>query len=357
MRYITTIVEQLDRASVELANDHPINNRLALILIDNATELILHRQCTDRLERDTLMSGLQKALKATKDSLPEVVSGLSDDDFEVIMKHRQRALARGEYLDGKLKVLEQLGDLTRTERRFIKIAHHYRNDLYHVGLKHDDIIRAMAGHYFLVCCDLFTRMGDLAPSRPVFSPRDEYTEVARRYLQMQDGRVAFGSVDKEVLAEKLRAALPTEIPNLPENLAHSARKAIGEVVDDFEFLVRGNLFGFDGDEVLEAAQWEFEIQEALAQEDIFGLSHDPNYKKSVNRVVKTLATNWRPRCRSLPHEKWRARADAIEGHSDPLIAMDQFQSLRSDMSILEESLRHLALELDRLIQMEVDHTR
>ena len=122
------------------------------------------------------------------------------------------SLARGEHLDDKLKVLEQLGDLTRAERRFIKIAHRYRNDLYHVGLKHDDIIRSIAGHYYLLCCDLFARMGEQAIFGPVFSSRDEYTEVARRYLQMQDGRVSFGSVDDEVLVEKLRSALPDEMP-------------------------------------------------------------------------------------------------------------------------------------------------
>ena len=140
----------------------------------------------------------------------------------------------------------------------------------------DDIIRSIAGHYYLLCCDLFARMGEQAIFGPVFSSRDEYTEVARRYLKCRTGESASEVSTRGVLAEKLRAALPTEIPNLPESLAHSARKAIGEVVDDFEFLVRGNLFGFDGDEVLEAAQWEFEIQEALAQEDIFGLWHDPN---------------------------------------------------------------------------------
>jgi hypothetical protein len=52
MRYVMPIVEQLDRAAQELAIDHPINNRLALILIDNATELILHGRCTDQIEED-----------------------------------------------------------------------------------------------------------------------------------------------------------------------------------------------------------------------------------------------------------------------------------------------------------------
>ena len=34
LRYTLTVVEQLDRAASELAVDHPINNRLALILVD-----------------------------------------------------------------------------------------------------------------------------------------------------------------------------------------------------------------------------------------------------------------------------------------------------------------------------------
>src|SRR5262245_14126366 len=109
MRYVTTIVEQLDRAASELATDHPINSRLALILIDNATELILHRRCTDELEWDHIRAKL---------------SGL------------ERRQARGQFLEGKLKVLEVLGDLKPEERQFVRVAHEYRNELYHIGLKH-----------------------------------------------------------------------------------------------------------------------------------------------------------------------------------------------------------------------------
>ena len=48
MRYILTVVEQLDRAARELTVNHPINNRLALIWILNAVELIIHlaSRCT-----------------------------------------------------------------------------------------------------------------------------------------------------------------------------------------------------------------------------------------------------------------------------------------------------------------------
>ena len=45
MKFFSTIIEQLDKAIAEIAVDQPINSRLALILIDNATELLMHRSC------------------------------------------------------------------------------------------------------------------------------------------------------------------------------------------------------------------------------------------------------------------------------------------------------------------------
>ena len=162
MRYVLTIVEQLDRAARELETDHPINNRLALILIDNATELMLHRQCTDRLKRDSMASSLWKAHQSLAHRRPpgdEIE--FSEDLRKDVMTQGQRSKAKGNFLDGKLKVLEDKEDITPTERRFIRIAHSYRNELYHVGLTHDEVTWAIAGQYFLLSCDLFVRLGNL----------------------------------------------------------------------------------------------------------------------------------------------------------------------------------------------------
>ncbi|WP_190242075.1 hypothetical protein [Bradyrhizobium algeriense] len=45
MKFFSTIIEQLDMAVAEIAVDQPIHSRFALILIDNATELLIHRSC------------------------------------------------------------------------------------------------------------------------------------------------------------------------------------------------------------------------------------------------------------------------------------------------------------------------
>ena len=358
MRYILTIVEQLDRATRELATDHPINNRLALILVDNATELMLHRQCTDRLELDSMASGLWKAHQAIIEERP---SGdhlqFSEDLRKDVMTPKQRSQSKGIFLEGKLKVLEGMGDITSKERRFIANAHDYRNELYHVGLTHDEIIRPLAAQYFWLSCDLFTRLGNKGVFGPSFSSNDQYTDIAKRYLPVHNGRLLSFDVDKADLADKLRSALPAGISDLAGTLASSARKSIKSVTDEFAFLIQENPFGFDADKMLEVAQWQRDLAEALEREDVDGLWVDPNYRQSFSRVATELEEKWRQRHSSLPHERWMLRATAVERERDPLAALDLYQSLREDMSYLEESILSASSELDRWIQQQVDKAR
>ena len=361
MRYSLTIVEQLDRAATELATDHPINNRLALILIDNATELILHRQCIDRLERDSFYSNMLQALQSLRGGESSEGDGDVPEDWaRFILKPGQRAKAKGKSLPDKLKVLQDMGDLSSAERKYIQIAHGYRNELYHVGLTRDDIIRAVAGHYFLLCCDLFARMGNLNVWKLTISSSDQYSEVARRYLPMRNGRIDLSRTDdmnRDVLAEKLIYALPNEIPSLAETLAASARNSIKAVMDNFEFLIADNPFGFDATRMLEAAQRQQDLTKALESQDVDGLWVDPNYRQKYDRVARELDETWRQKHTSIPQDKWLTRATAIEREADPLVALDLYNSLRKDMSYLEEAIESASQEIDKWIQREIDMAR
>ena len=330
MQYVLTVVEQLDRAIHELSTDHPINNRLALILIDNGTELVLHRRCMDHLFSDRMLRSLQP---------------------------KQRRMAKSQRLPDKLKVLEQLEDITRTERRFIRVAHSYRNALYHAGLKHDDIIRAIAGHYFLLCCDLLARLKPYSVSQ---SSTDRYTAVAERYLPIRDGPFVAHRGSQalvEDLAEKLRSARPKQIPDLTKTLANSARTAIQQIEDALEFSVRENPSNLSSKEVLELAQLELEFRNALECEGVNSYVVDPLYQDDVSQVTNTVEATWRPRHTLLPSENWASRADAIEGEVDPQIAMDLYQSLRKDMSYVEDAISFVAAELDRWQQLQDDIAR
>ena len=358
MQYILTIVEQLDRAAAELATDHPINNRLALILIDNATELILHRQCLGHLRRDKWDTQYLRIMETIVNGKTSVkTAGFPNDFAKEVMTPKQRSMAKGRSFDGKLKVLGRMEDLTPQERRFIAITHDYRNELYHVGLKHDNIIRSIAGHYFLLCCELFVRMKGVGLWAVVFSSDDKYSDVAKRYLPLRDGQLNLMAVDHDVLAGKLSYNLPSDIPELPVTLADSARGAIEEVSDSFDFLVDNNPRGLDAPAMLELAQWDQDLACALEQKDVDDLLTGTQYRETYTVVRDSLAENWKPQHASIPSEKWLSRASAIERAPNPLVAMDSYQSLRNDMRYLEETIQSEAEELDRSIQAEIDRIR
>ena len=113
MQELLIIVEQLDRASSELLTDHPINNRMALILIDNATELMLHGQCASHLECDNTYFPMLKSYESILERHPEAdVSGPMNDIAEHVLTPQQRSSARGKWLAGKLKgISEQILDV------------------------------------------------------------------------------------------------------------------------------------------------------------------------------------------------------------------------------------------------------
>ena len=362
MKYVITIVEQLDRAAGELVSDHPINNRLALILIDNATELILHRQCLDRIEHDRFYSRILKSYQSLAEEKPTIdLTKITGDLRQHVLTEKQRERAKGKFLDGKLKVLEEVEDITSAERRFVAIAHHYRDELYHVGLKHDDIIRAIAGHYFLLCCDFFVRMNNLRVFGPTISSEDRYSDVAMRYLPMRNGRLDLFKLDHdslhETLAGKLRSRLPNKMPSLPETLAQSARNAVMELLESFEFLVSDNPFGFDANEMLAVVQWQRDLDKALEQKEIDGLLMDHVYRESYVQEANAQAERWKQRHTSMPSDRWLKRANIVGREPDSLVAMDLYQLLRNDMSYLEEAIQSGAEELDRWIQSEIDRIR
>ncbi len=361
MQELLTIVEQLDRASTELLTDHPINNRLALILIDNATELMLHRQCTSHLECDSFYFPMLKAYHSIleRDPAADVTAHMNDIAKDVLTP-TQRSKARGKWLDGKLKVLVDKGDLTIPERLFIAIAHEYRNELYHVGLAHADITRAVAGQYFLLACDLLPRMKNGWLWGETFSSSDTYTDTAKRYLPLRDGKAGLfrlGSGIREHMAEELHRALPTGIPDLARVLASSADDSIKTLMQNLNFLVKEYPFPLDERKVLVVAQWMFELNRALERQEVDGLWVDPNYRRERDKVASELKETWEPKFRSIPTDSWERRSNAVRNEPDPLIALNKYHSLKRDMSYLEDVLESAAEDLDRWIQHQVDLAR
>ena len=352
------IVEQLNRAARELSTDHPISNRLGLILVDNAVEIILYRQCTDRLTWDSSFGQIHEFARAIgTDSLAEPEYELSDDSQHSIMTPRQRAMAKSRPLKDRLRVLEEMGDLQSLERTFIAIAHDYRNELYHAGLRHDGIVRAIAYHYFLLCCDLFVRMGHFSGYSYMISSSDKYTEVALQYLPTRDGKISFIDVDKGVMAQKLRTELPDDIAPLSATLADNIRSRIAEINENFDFLIEEDPRPVDAKTLLRTVQWLFDVTSAIEAEDLVGLQIDPDYQARCSQIADDLRRHWRQKHYTIPSEKWERRANDIDVETDPRLALHLFDALQKDMLYLDQVIASAAAALDQSIQQQIDEAR
>jgi hypothetical protein len=325
MQLVALIVEQLDRAIRELANDHPISDRLALILVDNAVELLVHERLAFHLAVE----------KHAQQLTP-----------------KQRIQARGRRLPPRLKVLEHLKDLSTEERKFIDGAHEHRNANYHAGLRHETVIRAVVGRYFDVACDLFVRLdrGFIAH----YSGDAALPASVLPYLGVEHPDEVSLGLDKAAVAARLRAALPKELPPLQATLAEAAHEAINKVASTVEFLVEENPRHLNADKMIVMAQYQYDFEQALAEKGVDGWWGVPGYNDQVLAVRRQHLNEWKPTHRSVPIVRWRACATVIDQEPNALTAMDLYRNLRSEMRYLEEALDEAGAGLDAWIQDQID---
>ncbi|RTL75877.1 MAG: hypothetical protein EKK35_21860 [Bradyrhizobiaceae bacterium] len=313
MRFATLVVEQLDRAATELAVDHPLNARLALILVDNAAELIIQRRC-ERLVRADRRSGAPTLTAANRRSI------------------------LGHYFAEKIKFLGKSAALSADERHFIAELHGHRNTLYHVGLKNDDIIRALAVAYFQLTCELLIRFDD----RSIGWPKDlVIAPPLHRYFPEAERGLHFPGFDSAHVASELLSRTPLDAPALSAALSHHSVASVDQVEAMFDRIKLGFNRTDDPEDTFRHLQHDMDFQvlvrermrEAGREDDFIPFGHPV-----LKDFAKKLMPDWKPRHRSLPFAKWRTKAKAIAACADPLSTMRKFTELRGEMEYLAEAI-------------------
>jgi hypothetical protein len=327
MRYIMAVVEQLDRAARELRADHPVSHRLALILTDNAVELVIHQRCTHHAEWDRIL-------------------------LKPKLTPKQRRDALGRYFEDKLNVLKALGELSEPERRYILVCHDYRNELYHVGLGHQQIIEALAGSYFRFACGLFAR---LEPAHIAWHPDVPLTDLARTYLQAT-GSDEFALADVKKLGPYMLGQAPVP-PSLHETLSDAAEAAVEEVEDMFSYVARDNPSRMDAEEAFREIQFSHEFGRRLDAAGIIAKHYEPGSAERSSEIHKQLRAEWEPPFKRLPFDRWRGRARALRRQPDELRVLADYQALRDEMEPLEAGINEAASGLDQYFDMQLDMMR
>ncbi len=327
MRSIVPIAEQLDRALAELATDHPLNGRIALILVDNGLELMCHQKCADLLFDDRHRNSRRLT--------PE-----------------QRSDARGRAFDRKIHFLKELGYIAPDQVRAMSILHEYRNQLYHVGLRDDPIIGQLAHLYFRLAAGLLESL--LGTQRHLRWEPEVVSDEARRLLpELAATKYHRAKVDMTGLRDRLLAACPQPPMSVERALSAHLLFRIDQAESAFGIIARGRSGTDDPVDTLRTVQREADTIAAIVRFrregdkalkakgsppkplDVDALAMARGTKVLVDLNARLLP-GWKPRRPQLPFESWRKRAGSLSAKRTALTALEMFDQIRKEIDQLEE---------------------
>ncbi|WP_018391626.1 hypothetical protein [Ancylobacter sp. FA202] len=327
MRSVITIIEQLDRALSELAINHPLNGRIALILVDNGLELMCHVKCTDLLADD-------------RGRTPR---GLTQE---------QRNDARGRAFDRKLGLLRDLGHIRAEQAQAITTLHGYRNQLYHVGLRDDPVIGQLAHLYFHLAAELLEPL--LGTQRHLGWEPEIITDAARRLLPELATAKRYGAkVDIAGLRARWVAECPSPPAPIEQALSRHLLARVDEAEASFSIIARGRSGTDDPTATLRTVQLEADTLTAIRrhrrdhdkQLKAKGLEPKPLDDEQLAmargmRVLEDLNArllpNWTPKHPILPFNSWRKQATSISTKRKAYIALGSFDRIRREIDQLED---------------------
>jgi hypothetical protein len=321
-----TCIEQLDLAAHQLNERNPSYARFALILTDNVVELIIHRVCSHELSYDDMWVKLGKPRFT-----PE-----------------QRSDALGQRLDKKVKLCKTLGKISSDQSDAIQICHKYRNELYHAGLRYNDIIWDIAWFYHDIAIAL---LETVFPDHSWYSGATVTSAVEKHA----------GKGGKKVLSEmhevaaSLRQTKPTRHSTLPATLSKSAVKRTDETVESLEFLVADDPQNRPEAETIEDLQfYDYIRSEEPLVKEIWGKVKNQKQRVAAVNFIREV---WKPKHASNPLPTYHEQAKKIAKKRKELDALKEFERFKSEFAYFSGLVEEAAIALDHHIQHQIDVAR
>ncbi|HVV82901.1 MAG TPA: hypothetical protein VHE35_07460 [Kofleriaceae bacterium] len=333
MRFLFDCVEQLDLAVRQFEHEeHPTFARFALILVDNAVELLLYRYCEDELMMDDMM----RRMRAER---------MSDTD---------RADARSQRVDAKLAFCQRRKVVSLDEAAVIRHAHALRNESYHAGVVREDVVRDIALTYYTIACDLLVRWPRYMTS---WSSRDQVSPAVARHLTDAGSSMlrSHDAVRAEAVAS-LRGARPAPKRTLAQALAASLVRRIERLTGGLEFIA----------DCLDA---EGEVGRALYEAQLYAFLRGPSsplrvkaggkrlgFREYHDRVAEIRAS-WTPRFRTSPFPRFLRRAQDLRRERSDSRAIAKYERLVDEMEVISTEVSDAVEYFDAKVQEGVDLAR
>ena len=319
MQHIFSYVEQLDLAAQQLKHvDDPAYGRFALILTDNLIELMLHKRCKDEMWMENLWLTMGKPRYTTK----------------------EREDGLGRYFAPKVKFVRKLGLISQAEQGFILTCHDYRNELYHTGVQHDDIIYAIAWQHHSFACEFLKRQDAKSWSSGL-----RISDAVRRHGF--DGKYALGAAFKKQLesgANSLSAGKPVRTESLSATLSKSLIARLELTQNSLDFLIKENPNSLNEFQLIEYLQRQRQQLGSAARYE--ALLYIQEGQPSLEQRLEAVRSSWVPKYDENPIPKWIKRAHSIGAEVEPITALQRHEQIQNEMRSFTMLIEDAAVYLD-----------
>lgn len=328
MERLALLVEQLDRAADELESNNSISARLALILVDNACELMVHQKCESLVRLDN-------------------PTWLGEPKYSKI----DRRNALGQDFDKKVSFLKKHSIIENDEANFLREAHSLRNAAYHIGMTDDDISLPIATIYYQLACKLLPRLG-----RGFLSIASDPLALGTRFskhFSINDDGPWFVGFRSDGLRDSLLSRASESI-NLGKILSKKLMDELDELEHQIQFIIKNDPRNLSE----EGAIWDAQMSlEEMKQFDKLPFPHEEEYALAWSAMNKEVRENYEVEFRRIPFNSWRKSVKGISGEKNTYRALTKFSNFRRSKKNISEAIKNASLELDGWIQNEIDRHR
>lgn len=335
MRFYEIVVEQLDLAAELLQEQHPMQSRLGLILVDNAVEYALHRYATDCFALNSVPSHLS-VLERRK-------------------QHQKRTEVCGQHLKPKIAFARCQDAITEDQATFVRKAHEFRNQAYHAGRANDLIITQLVAVYYSVFCQM---LPSLAPRMMSFRLDGILSHRVRRHMNKE---TATPLPDAKAIAESLMRALPQLRSSLPGACRDSLAEWLSDIRSIIDYLVRNDPAVGDAKSlILDTQFWNAfwgaaPVEGLTVRVNDAGVAElDTDQKDEWEDALRQIHATWSPRVSLNTLDRWERRITELDRESEAGTLLQKYCKLQSEMEpfrrMLSERCGRLDQHIDELIE-------
>ncbi len=327
MENIALISVQLEEAKRMIEIGSQPHLRLALLLLDNAAEVIMHRMCT----RATF---LNHGYKQLIDTASKMSGPMVDDDAKWLEEARSKYVTPtrmkkiDRYFDEKARFLARVGDIEQPVAQVLCKMHSYRNEAYHNDTLRVGSLRPCVMLYFDLACDLFGRC------QPMWVKISDPPDSLARYVQ----KGTRGGLDLPArIGEALRRELNLDLPAIRESLIRHLNDRLDEIDESLDFIAVNEPVSRSRAAVLHIVQtWTSNPDPFATDEEVFA----EDVKFSMADLLR-----------------WRQRVTAIERLDNRLRMFIEFARIEGEFEPLEKQVKEIAILVDQHIEDQIDAIR